>query len=81
MAKMFTHFYILLQRDANAIVVYFGVSSQSKLADFQHKHWNDTFTHWQKCHLNRDGTEHAMVLSPPLQDRITCAAWACRHAQ
>jgi hypothetical protein len=60
-------------------VDYFGVYSEGRLAEFLHDHWKDTFTQWQKRHPNRDGTERAMVLSPPQQDRIKCAAWACRH--
>jgi len=45
-AKILVHFCKLLQLDANAIVVYFYVSSQKKLADFQNEHWKDTFTQW-----------------------------------
>ena len=36
-AKMLVHFYTLLQCDANFIVVYFGMSSKKKLANFQPK--------------------------------------------
>lgn len=79
MAKMFRRFCDLPKRDANAIVVYFGVYSAVRLAAFHQDHWKDTFTQWQKRHPNRDGSERAMVLPPPQQDRIRCAAWACRH--
>jgi hypothetical protein len=79
MVKMFRRFCDLTDRNASAIVVYFGVYSEGRLAEFLHDHWKDTFTQWQKCHPNRDGTEWAMVLSPPQQDRIKCAAWACQH--
>ena len=79
MVKMFRRFCDLSDQDANAIVVYFGVYCEKRLAEFSHDHWKDTFTQWQKRHPNRDGTERAMVLSPPQQDRIKCAAWACRH--
>ena len=79
MAKMFRRFCDLPKRDANAIVVYFGVYSAARLAAFQQDHWKDTFAQWQKRHPNRDGTERAMVLPPPQQDRIRCAAWVCRH--
>ena len=79
MAKMFRHFCDLPKRDANAIVVYFGVYSVARLAAFQQDHWKDTFAQWQKRHPNQDGTERAMVLPPPQQDRIRCAVWACRH--
>ena len=80
MAKMFHRFCDLAKRDANAIVVYFGVYSVARLAAFQEDHWKDTFTQWQKRHPNRDGTERAIVLPPPQQDRIRCAAWACHHS-
>jgi hypothetical protein len=79
MAKMFHRFCDLTKRDANAIVVYFGVYSVARLATFQQDHWKDTFTQWQKCHPNQDCTEHAMVLPLPQQDHIHCAAWACHH--
>jgi hypothetical protein len=76
---MFRRLCNLAKRDANTIVVYFGVGSVKRFAAFQQDHWKDTFSQWQKCHPNRDGTERAMVLSPPQQDRIHCAAWACLH--
>ena len=79
MAKMFVRFCQLSRANARAIVVFFGVSSSNKLADFLEEHWKDTFAQWQKRHPCPDGTERAMVLSPPQQDRIRCAAWACRH--
>jgi hypothetical protein len=79
MAKMFRHFCDLARQDANAIVVYFGVYSIACLDAFLQDHWKDTFAQWQKRHLNQDGTERARVLSPPQQDRIHCAAWACCH--
>jgi hypothetical protein len=65
MVKMFRRFCDLTDRDANVIVMYFGVYSKARLAEFLHDHWKDTFTQWQKRHPNRDGTEWAMVLSPP----------------
>ena len=80
MAKMFRRFCDLPMKDANAIVVYFGVCTVKRLAAFKQDHWKDTFTQWQKRHPNRDGTERAMVLSPPQQDRIRCAAWVCHHS-
>ena len=80
MAKMFRRFCDLPKKDANAIVVYFGVCTVKRLAAFQQDHWKDTFIQWQKRHPNRDGTERAMVLSPPQQDRIRCAAWVCHHS-
>ena len=79
MAKMFDHFCDLPKRDANAIMVNFGVYSIARLAAFQQDHWKDTFAQWQKHHPNQDGTERAMVLPLPQQDRICCAAWVCRH--
>jgi hypothetical protein len=77
MVKMFRRFCDLTDQDTNAIVVYFGVYSEARLAEFLHDHWKDTFTQWQKRYPNRDGTEWMMVLSPPQQDPIRCAAWAC----
>jgi len=79
MAKMFRRFCDLPKRDANAIVVYFGVYSVARLAAFQEDHWKDTFAQWQKCHPNRDSTEQVMVLPLPQQDCICCAAWVCHH--
>ena len=52
MVKMFHHFCDLAQRDANAIVIYFGIYSVARLATFQEDHWKDTFTQWQKRHPN-----------------------------
>jgi hypothetical protein len=80
MARMFRRFCDLPKKDAHAIVVYFGVCSVKRLAAFQQDHWKDTFVQWQKRHPNRDGSERAMVLSPPQQDRIRCAAWVCHHS-
>ena len=74
---MFCRFCDLAKLDANAIVVYIGIYSVTCLGAFHQDHWKDTFAQWQKCHPN--GTERAMVLPPPQQDRIRCAAWACRH--
>jgi hypothetical protein len=79
MAKMFRRFCDLPAKDANAIVVYFGVYSVERLTAFQQDHWKDTFTKWKKWHPNRDGLEQVMILSPPQQDRIYCTAWACHH--
>ena len=79
MAKMFCRFCNLAVKDANAIVVYFGVYSVAHLGAFYQDHWKDTFAQWQKRHPNQDGTERTMVLPPPQQDRIHCAAWACHH--
>jgi hypothetical protein len=52
MVKMFRRFCDLTDRDASAIVVYFGVYSERRLAEFLHDHWKDTFTQWQKRHPN-----------------------------
>jgi len=68
MVKMFKRFCDPPDQDASAIVVYFGVYSEGCLAEFLHDHWKDNFTQWQKHHPNRDGTERAMVFSPPQQD-------------
>jgi hypothetical protein len=65
MVKMFKRFCDLTDCDADMIVVYFGIYSEARLADFLHDHWKDTFTQWQKRHPNQDGTEQLMVLSPP----------------
>jgi hypothetical protein len=40
---MLIHFCNLLQHDANAIVVYSGLSSQKKLVEFQHEHFEGLF--------------------------------------
>jgi hypothetical protein len=80
MAKMFRRFCDLPKKDAHAIVVYFGVCTVKRLAAFQQDHWKDTFVQWKKRHPNRDGSERAMVLLPPQQDRIRCAAWVCHHS-
>lgn len=74
MVKMFRRFCDLTVQDANAFVMYFAVHSKACLAEFLHEHWKDTFTQWQKCHPNQDGTKQAMVLLPPQQERICCAA-------
>ena len=66
MAKMFVRFCQILHANARA----FGISSLAKLADFQESHWKDTFTQLQKRHPCPNGTERAMVLSPPQQDGI-----------
>ena len=79
MVKMFRRYCDLTDHDTNAIIMYFGVYSKARLAEFLHGHWKDTFTQWQKRNPNRDGTEWAIVLSPPQQDRIRCPAWACHH--
>jgi hypothetical protein len=79
MAKMFCRFCNLPAKDAGAIVVYFGVCSVERLAAFKQDNWKDTFAQWQKRHPNRDGSDRAMVLLLPQQDRIRCAAWACHH--
>jgi hypothetical protein len=57
MAKMFRRLCNHPKQDANAIVVYFGDYSVVRLAAFQQDHCKDTFTQWQKHHLNRDCTE------------------------
>jgi hypothetical protein len=74
MAKMFVRFCQLSRANARAIVVYYGVSSPSRKVDFLESHWKDTFTQWQKRHPYPNRMERAMVLSPPQQDRIQCAA-------
>jgi hypothetical protein len=76
---VFSRFCDLTEQDANAIVVYFGIYSIARLGAFHKDHWKDTFAQWQKRLPNGDGTERAMVLPPPQQDRIRCAAWACHH--
>ena len=43
MVKMFCQFCDLPKQDANAIIVYFGVYSVTRLAAFQQDHWKDTF--------------------------------------
>jgi hypothetical protein len=63
MVKMFSKFCELTNWDASAIIVYFGVYSKGKLAEFLHEHLTDTFVQWQKYHPHRDRTEMAMVLS------------------
>ena len=65
MVNMFKKFCDLNDRDANAIVVYFGIYSKGCLAEFLHEHWKDTFIKWQRQHPKRDSPEWAMVLSPP----------------
>ena len=79
MGKMPRNFCQLPKANAHAIVVYFCVYGENKLAHFQEMHWKDTFAQWQKRHMYPDGTERALVLSPPQQDHILCAAWACWH--
>jgi hypothetical protein len=64
MVKMFERFCNLTDHDANMIVMYFGIYSEARLAEFLHDHWKDTFTQSQKRHPNQEGTERAMVLSP-----------------
>jgi hypothetical protein len=64
MVKMFKTFCDHTDRDANTIVMYFGIYSKASLAEFLHDHWKVTFTQWQKRHPNQDSTERAMVLSP-----------------
>ena len=44
MVKMFKRLCDLTDRDANAIVLYFGIYSKAGLAEFLHDHWKDTFT-------------------------------------
>ena len=44
MVKRFKRFCDLTDCDASAIVVYFGVYSEGRLAEFLHDHWKDTFT-------------------------------------
>ena len=39
MAKMLRKFCLLTKANANAIVVYFDVYSENKLAKFQEAHW------------------------------------------
>jgi len=55
MVKMFKKLCDLNDRDVNVIVVYFGIYSEGRLAEFLHK-WKDTFIQWQKHHPNQDGT-------------------------
>ena len=79
MAMMFVHSCKLSCANTRAIIIYFGISSSNKLADFQEAHWKDTLTQWQKWYQCPNGMERVMVLLPPQQDRIHCAVWACRH--
>ena len=44
MVKMFKRFCDLTATDANAIVVYFGVYSKARLAEFLHEYWKDMST-------------------------------------
>ena len=76
MARMLMRFNCLSKSSANTIVVYFGVSAMDKLTAFCTEHWKDKFIQWQKCHTCPDGSEQALVLSLPQQDRIQCAALA-----
>jgi hypothetical protein len=70
MAKMFCQFCDLPMKEANAIVVYFGVCTIKHLAAFKQDHWKENFVQWQKRHPNRDGMYQVMDLSPLQQDRI-----------
>lgn len=81
MANMLVSFCHLSKSSTNSIMVYVGVSTMDKLAEFCAEHWKDTFIQWQKCHTCPDGTESAIVLSPSQQDRIWCTAWACCYQQ
>ena len=74
---MLINFCNLLQHDANAIVMYNGVSGQKKLGNFQSEHWKDTFAQWQKHHPNCESTKQVMVLLLSQQDCINYATWAC----
>ncbi len=78
-ARMFMNFCRLSKSSANTIVVYFGVSTMDKLADFPEEHWKDTFVQWQKHHICPNGLERALVLSLLPEDRIRCVAWACHY--
>ena len=57
MAKMLRNFCQILKANAHAIVVYFGIYGENKLANFQETHRKDTFTQWQNCHKCPDGSE------------------------
>lgn len=57
MAKMLRKFCQLTKANANAIVVYFSIYGENRLAKFQESHWKDTFTQWQKRHTCPDGRE------------------------
>jgi hypothetical protein len=52
MARMFCQFCDLPIKDANTIVVYFGICNVERLAAFRQDHWKDTFAQWQKRHPN-----------------------------
>jgi hypothetical protein len=41
---MFKRLCDLTDRDASAIVVYFGVYSEARLAEFLHEYWKNSFT-------------------------------------
>ena len=59
MARMLVSFCCLSKSSAKTIVVYFGMSTMDKLADFHEDHWKDTFVQWQKCYTCSDGSEQA----------------------
>ena len=52
MVKMLRKLCDLNDRDANSIVMYFGIYSEGRIAEFLHGHWKDMFTQWQKHHPN-----------------------------
>jgi hypothetical protein len=52
MVKMFHRFCDLPKRDANTIIVYFGMYSVARLAAFPQDHWKDAIAQWQKRHPN-----------------------------
>lgn len=80
-AKMFRTFCQLVIANAHDIVFYFGIYSESKLADFQKMHWKVTFAQLQKRHICADGTKRAMVLFPLQQDCIQCTTCDSRNKQ
>jgi hypothetical protein len=81
MARMFRNFCMLNEHDAHALVVYFQIWNETILAEFRQEHWKDTFSQWMSKHPNKDGSERKMIISPPQQDRIKCAAWTFHHAR
>lgn len=54
LAKILISFCPLSKSSANAVLVYFGMSTMKQLADFHEKHWK--LVQWQKCHTFPYGT-------------------------
>jgi len=52
--------------------MYFGVSCEKTLANFQHDHWRDIFTQWQKHHPNHGGTKGVLVICSERLHSVSC---------